>query len=141
MGPARLRYKLDFYDYFLEYVNEVRAQGRKVIICGDFNTAHKAIDLSHPKRNVGISGFLPEERAWMDNFSAAGYLDTFRLFNQDPHHYTWWHLVTAARERNIGWRIDYFFASSDMQDALMEAGIQAKVMGSDHCPVTLTINI
>jgi exodeoxyribonuclease III len=140
MGEERLQYKLNFYDYFLDYVNEMKSQGKKVIICGDFNTAHKAIDLSHPKRNEGISGFLPNERAWMDKFTSLGYIDTFRAFNQAPNNYTWWHLVTAARERNIGWRIDYFFASANMQNLLADADIQTQVMGSDHCPVTLIIN-
>jgi len=138
-GPERLQYKLDFYDAFLQYANTLRANGKKLVICGDFNTAHKPIDLSRPKDNEAISGFLPVERAWMDQFVASGYIDTFRLFSQDAHRYSWWSMRTAARDRNVGWRIDYFFVSDDLEKNLTGADIQAHVQGSDHCPVTLEL--
>jgi len=140
-SEIRLDYKMRFYDAFLKFANKLRKQGKKLVICGDFNTAHKAIDLARPKTNENVSGFLPQERAWMDKFVGSGYLDTFRNFNSDPHHYTWWHLVTRARERNVGWRIDYFFASEDLEKKLHHAGIQSHIQGSDHCPVTLQLNL
>lgn len=140
-SPERLRYKMDFYDAFLKHVNKLSKQGKKLIICGDFNTAHKEIDLARPKDNTGISGFLPEERAWMDRFVNSGYIDTFRAFESSAHNYTWWHLVTRARERNVGWRIDYFFASDSLRNNLTRAGIQSDVHGSDHCPVTLEMKV
>lgn len=138
-GQERLDFKMKFYAHFLEYLKKLHHKKRNIIICGDFNTAHKEIDLARPKVNHNVSGFLPEERAWMDSFTQAGYLDTFRLFNQDPQHYTWWHLVTAARARNVGWRIDYFFASAQYASNLLSASIQSDVMGSDHCPVVLSV--
>ena len=108
-------------------------------VCGDFNTAHQAIDLARPKENEKTSGFLPIERAWMDKFIKAGYADTFRMYNQEPHNYSWWHMRTAARERNVGWRIDYFFTSKNLTDNVVNAGILSDVQGSDHCPVTLEL--
>ncbi len=137
----RLQYKMDFYDAFLKHATALRKKGKSLIICGDYNTAHKEIDLARPKENEDESGFLPMERAWMDKLVKSGYIDTFRLFNNDPHNYTWWHMRTAARERNVGWRIDYFFASDDMEKKLAAASIESKVMGSDHCPVTLELKL
>ncbi len=141
MSPERLQYKLDFYNAFLEFAEGLRKQGKKLIICGDFNTAHKEIDLDSPKRNVGISGFLPVEREWMDKFVSHGYTDTFRVVNAEPKNYTWWHVMTGARKRNVGWRIDYFFLTPDLLKQLDHASIESHVMGSDHCPVTLTLNV
>lgn len=141
MNEERLQYKLDFYDHFLVYVKGLVKQGKKLIICGDFNTAHKEIDLSHPKRNENVSGFLPQERAWMDRFVAGGFVDSFRQFNNSPEQYTWWHMVTNARSRNVGWRIDYFFHSENMQSMIKDATIKQEVMGSDHCPITLSLSI
>lgn len=138
-GPERLAYKMEFYECFLKHANKLRKQGEKLVICGDFNTAHKAIDLARPKENEDISGFLPEERAWMDKFVSAGYLDTFRHFHKETGKYSWWSLRTAARERNVGWRIDYFFVSDDLKDNLTEAEIHSDVMGSDHCPLSLEL--
>lgn len=119
-----------FYDAFLKHVSKARKAGKKIIVCGDFNTAHKEIDLARPKDNEGYSGFLPEERAWMDKFVNKGFIDTFRHFNQEPDNYTWWHMRTRARERNVGWRIDYFFASDNLKDALIDATIQSDIQGS-----------
>ena len=138
-SPERLNYKLEFYDAFLKFAQKLRASGKRLIICGDFNTAHKEIDLARPKENVDVSGFLPIERKWMDKFVGCGYIDTFREFNDKPQNYTWWHMVTRARERNVGWRIDYFFASEELKKKLRNASIESNILGSDHCPVTLEL--
>ena len=139
-SAERLRYKMEFYDAFLDYVEALRKEGRNVVVCGDVNTAHKEIDLARPKENEKISGFLPEERAWMDKFVEHGYVDTFRQFNQEPDNYSWWDQMTRARERNVGWRIDYFFTDSDFASNLADAFILPDVMGSDHCPVGIEIS-
>ncbi len=140
-NEIRLQYKLDFYAAFHDKAKALMAQGKKVIVCGDFNTAHQAIDLARPKENEEISGFLPIERQWLDKYIDAGFLDTFRLFNSEPHHYTWWHQVTNARARNVGWRIDYFYASTTLKKYLHNATIEPQVLGSDHCPVTLSLSL
>ena len=134
-NKERLRYKLDFYDAFLSMADSYKKKGRGIIACGDFNTAHKEIDLARPKENENISGFLPIERKWIDKFISHGYIDTFRQLNKEPGQYSWWDYKTRARERNIGWRIDYFFLSNDLLPKLKDAFILKKVMGSDHCPV------
>ncbi|MCF8316555.1 MAG: exodeoxyribonuclease III [Ignavibacteriales bacterium] len=136
---GRLQYKMEFYDAFLDFAGALKNEGKNLVICGDFNTAHKEIDLDRPKENVGVSGFLPEERAWMDKFVSAGYTDTFRMFNNEGKNYTWWHLVTRARERNVGWRIDYFFVNDGFIPNVKAAYILPEVMGSDHCPVGVEI--
>jgi exodeoxyribonuclease-3 len=139
-NDERLQYKLDFYNSFLSYVENVKSEGKHVIACGDFNTAHKEIDLSRPKENEHISGFLPIERTWIDTFIDHGYADTFRIFNTYPNQYTWWDLKTKARERNVGWRIDYIFTNTQLLDRVKNAFILSNVMGSDHCPIGLEIN-
>ena len=136
----RLLYKMEFYDAFLDYVDKLRQEGRNVVVCGDVNTAHREIDLARPKENEKISGFLPEERAWMDTFLEHGYVDTFRQFNQEPNNYSWWDQMTRARDRNVGWRIDYFFTDADFAGNLTDAFILPDVMGSDHCPVGIEIS-
>jgi len=141
MSQERLRYKMAFYDALLDFVDPLTAKGKKLIICGDFNTAHKEIDLARPKENENISGFLPMERAWMDKFVAHGFVDAFRHFNKEPNQYTWWSLRTRARERNIGWRLDYFFVSQNLLNSVTEASIYREVMGSDHCPVGIKLSI
>lgn len=141
MSPERLQFKLDFYETFLEYIDNLKDQGRNIVICGDVNTAHKEIDLAHPKANEKISGFLPVERAWMDKFISHGYVDTFREFNKKPEQYSWWSYRTRARERNVGWRLDYFFVNKEFMDRIEASYIMNDVMGSDHCPVGLDINI
>ncbi len=138
-SEERLQYKLGFYDVFLEHAENLRKQGKRIVVCGDFNTAHHPIDLARPKENEKTSGFLPIERAWMDRFVSHGYIDTFRAFNQNPHEYSWWNMRTRARERNVGWRIDYFFVSEELRGNLANATIEQHVMGSDHCPVTLEL--
>jgi len=139
-GPERLAYKMRFYEAFHAHVLTQVAAGRPVVVCGDFNTAHQEIDLARPKENSTISGFLPEERAFLDRFIASGFIDTFRLFNRQPGQYTWWDMKTRARERDIGWRLDYFFVSADLRACVKEAFIQPSVQGSDHCPVGLVLD-
>ncbi len=134
-SAERLQFEMEFYDVFLDYANKLKKKGKKLIICGDVNTAHKEIDIARPKENSTVSGFLPEERAWIDKFLSSGYVDTFRMFNQEPNNYTWWDMVTRARERNVGWRIDYFFVSDNAKTDIKDAFILPDVMGSDHCPI------
>jgi exodeoxyribonuclease-3 len=138
-SPERLHYKMEFYDAFLKYVDKLKKKGKNIIICGDVNTAHKEIDIARPKENEKISGFLPEEREWIDKFLSHGYLDTFRMFNQEPDNYTWWDQVTRARDRNVGWRIDYFYISENLKKKIKNAFIMMDVMGSDHCPIGIEI--
>jgi len=137
---TRLRYKMDFYEVFLQFADNLKSAGKKLVICGDLNTAHNEIDLARPKENSKVSGFLPEERAWIDKFISHGYVDAFRQFNQEPGQYTWWDLKSGARERNVGWRIDYFFVSENLLPAVTGAFIMPEVTGSDHCPVGLVLN-
>lgn len=139
-GPDRLKYKLDFYDAFLDHIETLRKKGNSILFCGDVNTAHEEIDLARPKENKENTGFLPEERAWIDEVIRLGYIDTFRFFHPDKTDaYSYWDLKTRARDRNVGWRIDYFFVSSDMQSRLKKAAILTGIFGSDHCPVLLEI--
>ena len=140
MSEERLQFKLQYYDEFLTYAQSLRKQ-KPVIVCGDFNTAHKEIDLKNPKSNEKRSGFLPIERAWLDKFIASGFVDTFRMFNQEPGHYTWWTYRFGARKRNAGWRIDYFFVSEELKNNVRRAWIEPEVMGSDHCPIGLEISV
>jgi exodeoxyribonuclease-3 len=140
-GNKRVPYKMEFYDAFLEYADSMAKAGRKLVICGDFNTAHKEIDLARPKENVNNTGFLPEERAWMDKFTAHGYIDTFRQFNKEPGQYSYWDMKTRARDRNVGWRIDYFYTTENLLASITGAFIMPEVMGSDHCPVGITLRI
>ncbi|MBT0878826.1 MULTISPECIES: exodeoxyribonuclease III [unclassified Campylobacter] len=141
-GDERLDYKMKFYDDFLEYLKKLLLEGKKIIICGDVNTAHRPIDLTHPKANEKTSGFLPIEREWIDRLLDAGFVDTFRYINGDiPEKYSWWSYRAAARNRNVGWRIDYFFISNNLTPYLKDAFILSDVMGSDHCPVGIDIEI
>jgi len=136
---TRLRYKMDFYDAFFNFVEPRHKKGEKLVICGDYNTAHKEIDIARPKENSKISGFLPMEREWLDKLVAHGYVDTFRHFHKEPDQYSWWDLKTRARERNVGWRIDYFFVTENLLSQVKEAFIMSQVMGSDHCPIGITL--
>ena len=125
----------------MAYAEECR-KSKPIVVCGDFNTAHHPIDLARPKQNEETSGFLPIERAWLDKFVEHGYVDTFRLINGDkPDHYSWWSYRMRARERNVGWRIDYFFVSKELKGAVKNAWIESEVMGSDHCPIGLELDI
>ena len=143
MGPERLQYKLDFYRDFFEHANSLRKRGRSLVIAGDYNTAHNEIDLKNPKANENISGFLRIERDWLDRVISYGYVDTFRYFYPDTEKYSWWTYRFKARDRNIGWRIDYFFVSQDLIDhgRVREAFIDNDIAGSDHCPVGLVITL
>lgn len=139
-GPARLAYKLEFYDAFLAHIEKIRKTGQPIVVTGDINTAHEEIDLARPRENEENTGFLPEERAWLDEVVNLGYVDTFRYFYPDKKGaYTYWDMKTAARERNVGWRIDYFFVSADLVKRLKGAGIMSDVYGSDHCPIYLDL--
>jgi len=137
----RFDYKMDFYKSFLKYINKLRKNGEKIIFCGDVNTAHKEIDLARPGPNSKVSGFLPEERAWIDSVIENGYIDTFREFNDKSDQYSWWDMQTRARDRNVGWRIDYFFADKSLKKKFKDAYILSDVMGSDHAPVVLEISL
>ncbi len=138
---GRVPYKMAYKEAFLDFCNRLREDGRAVIFCGDVNTAHREIDLARPKENEKSTGFLPEERAWIDKVVAQGYIDTFRSLHPDTEDsYSWWAYWGKARERNVGWRIDYFFTSPDLQDRIAAAEIHTDVMGSDHCPVSLTLH-
>ena len=134
-GDVRQQYKMDFYKHFQAFTAALRKKGKSVIVCGDVNTAHKEIDLARPKENSTVSGFLPEERAWIDGFLASGFVDSLRLFNQQPAQYSWWDMKSGARARNVGWRIDYFYVSEDLKPKIKNAWIMPEVLGSDHCPV------
>jgi exodeoxyribonuclease-3 len=136
---ARLGYKLDFCAAMRKFCDKYRKKGKHVVLCGDYNIAHKEIDLRNPKSNVDNAGFLPEERAWLDEFEAAGYVDAFRLFEPGPDHYTWWSYRPGVREKNIGWRLDYHWVNDELRDRLGRASHQPGVKGSDHCPVALEL--
>ncbi len=136
---ARLDYKLAFCDAMLKKCDELVAAGFDIVLCGDYNIAHKPIDLANPKTNEGNPGYLPEERAWMDTFTSAGYVDTFRHFCAEPKMYTWWSYRFHAREKNVGWRIDYQCVNPSFIDKVKSSTILADVMGSDHCPIQIEI--
>ncbi|HUT27321.1 MAG TPA: exodeoxyribonuclease III [Methanomassiliicoccales archaeon] len=140
-SPERLRYKMEFYEELLEVAKRTVDAGKNVVVCGDVNTAHREIDLARPKENEKVSGFLPEERQWIDRFLASGFVDTFRLFDGSPDRYSWWDMKTRARERNVGWRIDYFFVDQGLKDRCRNAFIMPEVPGSDHCPVGLELDL
>ncbi len=139
-SPERLKYKLEFYREFSAYLKKLKQGGWPIIFTGDVNTAHEAIDLARPKANEKISGFLPVERNWLDKFAALGFVDTFRLKHPDKVQYSWWDQKTAARERNVGWRIDYFYVSTDLVDNVKKAAILDEVYGSDHAPILLELS-
>ena len=140
-SKERLNYKLDFYDKVLDYAMDLREEGHSLIISGDYNTAHHAIDLINPEQNKNVSGFLPVERKWLDKLIDHGFVDTFRHFHPDEEKYSWWSYRTRARERNAGWRIDYHFVTEDLIDKVEKAAIHDDVMGSDHCPISITLDL
>lgn len=139
-GPHRVDYKIEFYDACLDHIQELRKNGEKIIVTGDFNTAHNEIDLHDPKGNQKTTGFLPVERAWLDKLVAHDYIDTFRHLHPDTKDvYTWWDMRTRSRDRNKGWRIDYFFIASELKGNLKSAFIETKIEGSDHCPLGIEV--
>ncbi|MDR3146444.1 MAG: exodeoxyribonuclease III [Treponema sp.] len=141
-GGARLGYKLDFCAAMREHCDSIVAAGRHVLLCGDYNIAHTPIDLARPKENEGNAGYLPEERAWMDTFTAAGYTDTFRHFHPGQGgHYSWWSYRAGARERNVGWRIDYHCVDRGFMPGVAASIIRPDVDGSDHCPVQIELRL
>lgn len=141
-SEERLRFKMEYKEAFLDYADRLRADGKSVVFCGDINTAHNEIDLTHPKPNSKYSGFLREERDWMDKVVAQGYIDSYRHLNPEKEGaYSWWSLRSGARAKNVGWRIDYFFISPDLLDKMADAEIHADVLGSDHCPISLTLDV
>jgi len=143
MSDERLQYKLDFYETFFEYTDFYKKQGRSLIITGDYNTAHNEIDLKNPKPNENTSGFLRIERDWLDRIVQNGYVDSFRHFFPDTVKYSWWTYRFKARDRNVGWRIDYFFVTEDIikKGWIKEAFIDNDIFGSDHCPIGLVLEI
>lgn len=140
-GPHRIDFKLRFYKKFLDIVDSYRKKKIPVIITGDVNTAFAEIDLARPKENTKHSGFLPEERKALAEFYERGLIDTYRLLHPQTVAYTWWDQKSRARDRNIGWRIDYFFVTSDLKNKIISADIHSSIMGSDHCPISLTLAI
>lgn len=136
---SRLEYKLGFYSTLLDYCDFLHSKGEKIIICGDFNTAHNDIDLRNPKLNRKTSGFLPEERLWLDKYLEHGFIDIYREKNPEKVQYTWWTYRNEARSRNIGWRLDMFYISSDLLNYTNSVEICEEIYGSDHCPVCLEI--
>ncbi|HPW77362.1 MAG: Exodeoxyribonuclease [Candidatus Omnitrophica bacterium ADurb.Bin292] len=138
-SEERLQYKMDFYDETRRWVRRLRKKQPNIIVCGDYNTAHKEIDLARPKENEGVSGFLPIERAWMDAWVADGMVDIFREFHGGPWNYSWWDMKSGARERNVGWRIDYHFVTESLVPKVRDASILKDVTGSDHAPVEIQL--
>jgi exodeoxyribonuclease-3 len=139
-GQERVKFKLDFYSSLLEVLEKLHSYGEKIIITGDFNTAHREIDLRNPKSNQKTSGFLPEEREWIDRYLESGFIDAYRSLYPERIQYTWWTYRLNARERNIGWRLDYFLVSETLMPRVKDVVIHDDVTGSDHCPVTLFID-
>lgn len=139
-GDIRQDFKYEWLDFFYDYAQEVRKEQPNLIICGDYNIAHTEIDIHNPISNKNSSGFLPEEREWLTKYVASGFIDTFREFNPDPHHYSWWSYRANARANNKGWRIDYLMATEQMKNRLSAGRILPDVKHSDHCPIVLEID-
>lgn len=139
-GDERQDFKMEFLHAFLPWLNDLRQERPNLVVCGDFNICHKPIDINHPERQEGVSGFLPEERAWLDQLEATGMIDTFRLFDQRAEQYSWWSYRGGARYRNAGWRIDYLWASEPLRKRITNGRILQDVEHSDHCPVMLELS-
>ncbi len=140
-GDLRQGFKMEFLSDFEVFIRNLRTERPNLLICGDFNICHKPIDINNPKRQIGVSGFLPEEREWMDQWESTGLIDTFRMFDQSPEKYSWWSYMGGARSRNVGWRIDYHWVCGSLKDQLKSAAILSEIVHSDHCPVTVEFNL
>jgi exodeoxyribonuclease-3 len=138
-GDDRQAFKYQFLSDFQLYINDLKNTLPNLVICGDYNICHKPIDIHNPKSNANSSGFLPEEREWMENFIQSGFVDSFRHFNEEPHHYTWWSYRAGARSKNLGWRIDYTLVSESLKLNLKRAAILPDAKHSDHCPVLVEL--
>ena len=136
---ARLKHKLEYMDLFQNYIDKLKKEIPNLVICGDYNICHEAIDIHDPVRNKNISGFLPEERSWMSNFLNNGFVDAFREFNSEPHNYSWWSYRANSRQNNKGWRLDYTLITKPLQEKLKRAVILSEAMHSDHCPVLVEL--
>lgn len=139
-NDARLAFKLQYMDEFQTYIDRLKKKIPRLIVCGDFNICHEEIDIHNPKQNQKTSGFLPVERAWISEFMARGFVDSFRLFNKNPHQYSWWSYRANARNNNKGWRIDYHMVSEPLQQRLQRAYILPEAKHSDHCPVVVELD-
>ena len=138
-GVERQAFKINWLGFFYDYVISLKLSLPNLLICGDYNICHQAIDIHNPKSNANSSGFLPEEREWMAKLLKAGFIDTFRHFNQEPHHYTWWSFRAGSRGKNLGWRIDYHFVTQAMENVLKRSVILKEVNFSDHCPILIEL--
>ena len=139
-GDLRQAFKMEWLGAFLNYINQLKATYPNLVICGDFNICHKAIDIHNPKSNANTSGFLPEEREWMEQFINSGFVDSFRYFNQEPHQYSWWSYRAGSRAKNLGWRIDYNFVTDNLKNKISRSVILPSAIHSDHCPVLLEMS-
>ena len=139
-GDLRQAFKMEWLGAFLNYINQLKATYPNLVICGDFNICHKAIDIHNPKSNANTSGFLPEEREWMEQFINSGFVDSFRYFNQEPHQYSWWSYRAGSRAKNLGWRIDYNFVTENLKNRISRSVILPSAIHSDHCPVLLEMS-
>ena len=140
-GDIRQEFKYRFLDDFQQYIDKLKTEHPKMVISGDYNICHRAIDIHNPKSNANSSGFLPAEREWMENFVNTGFIDSFRYFNEDPHHYTWWSYRAGARKKNLGWRIDYNMVTKELEHNLKRSAILCEAIHSDHCPILLELDI
>lgn len=139
-GDERQSFKMQWLSDFQVYINDLKARIPNLVLCGDYNICHKPIDIHNPKSNANTSGFLPEEREWMEQFITSGFIDSFRFFNQEPHQYSWWSYRAGSRGKNLGWRIDYNLVANHMEPHLRHAAILSDAMHSDHCPVLLEMD-
>lgn len=140
-GDERQAFKMEYLGDIMNYLADVKKERQKILICGDFNICHKSIDINHPERHHKSSGFLPEERSWMDDFIESGFIDTFREFDKSPEKYSWWSYRANSRAKNLGWRIDYHMITPNLRTTLKKAGIMQGVNHSDHCPVWVQMDI